>query len=714
MAAGVPSGWTLEVKFDGTNWVDITSSCERIGITQRGRPSEYDDASAAILTAELLNPAGSFTPDNPLSPYYPHVVEDVSVRLTVTRAAVSYVRFLGTATNWEPDGVSAADATVTLSAVDPLGPAASAPPLYSEWCEQCLINAADGIDVWSPDGASARAAVGGASTLRNIGTLPSGVSQLGTATVIPSATGWGDVAIGSADGVALDGAITLTSSSTIGPVIRLVPSKLGLLQMAMWIRVDVGFRPPSGLTSYVVQAWANGNELFTLRLLNNLDVATDLWLYDGTPAQVGRLQPGVDDGQWHLLLFQQSQTTPTSTSVWCDPERAVAWTTAADIRTVTRVYVGGFTNPSAEGKAANCSTVTLGAIELDRGLGVIQRDFAKPGSVTRFAGGRVTSGFALYAAASLPGGITITGSDNRLVVRSDITGRTALDCLQELARTVGGLIWARPDGVIEFRQPDVMRPSAVSVTLDAEADLEAGNGLAWKRSIDSAPTQVTVTTPVGEVLVSGSGTSRARSIQACSATLADAASVASGMMNYSRRLRPPALAIELTTAANDLYSAVMTMAVGSRIRLTNIPQALLGWTYVDLFALGWSEEYTRESVKFTIDCTPADPDDGIWDTNRWAWGTGIATVTGGTCVGNTGTGTVIATWTDGSPISTSAGDYPCDLNWNGERITIGSAPAGSTSPQTLTVTARGVAPSIARSHSTGEPVDAWDASWWAI
>ena len=48
--------------------------------------------------------------------------------------------------------------------------------------------------------------------------------------------------------------------------------------------------------------------------------------------------------------------------------------------------------------------------------------------------------------------------------------------------------------------------------------------------------------------------------------------------------------------------------------------------------------------------------------------------------------------------------WPSDLDWNGEIITC-SAPGGSTSPQTLTVTARGVDASVARSHSAGEVID---------
>jgi hypothetical protein len=47
---------------------------------------------------------------------------------------------------------------------------------------------------------------------------------------------------------------------------------------------------------------------------------------------------------------------------------------------------------------------------------------------------------------------------------------------------------------------------------------------------------------------------------------------------------------------------------------------------------------------------------------------------------------------------------PFDLDLNGERVTV-TAVTG-TGPWTLTVV-RGVAPTVARAHAAGEPVEAW-------
>jgi hypothetical protein len=72
----------------------------------------------------------------------------------------------------------------------------------------------------------------------------------------------------------------------------------------------------------------------------------------------------------------------------------------------------------------------------------------------------------------------------------------------------------------------------------------------------------------------------------------------------------------------------------------------------------------------------------------------------------------ISAWAE-TAMSTNAGDYPMDLNINGERVTVTSAPAGGLSPQTVTIT-RGVAPSVARAHAANETVEVWDAARWAF
>jgi hypothetical protein len=108
---------------------------------------------------------------------------------------------------------------------------------------------------------------------------------------------------------------------------------------------------------------------------------------------------------------------------------------------------------------------------------------------------------------------------------------------------------------------------------------------------------------------------------------------------------------------------------------------------------------------------------GCFVASAYAWESFAAPIVAVSAGGGRYTGTVTAsndtsvtvTWSGSSTLSTDSGDYPMDLDINGERVTVSTAPAGSTSPQSLILSARGVAPTVARSHGSGEPVEVWDA-----
>jgi hypothetical protein len=80
---------------------------------------------------------------------------------------------------------------------------------------------------------------------------------------------------------------------------------------------------------------------------------------------------------------------------------------------------------------------------------------------------------------------------------------------------------------------------------------------------------------------------------------------------------------------------------------------------------------------------------------------------------NSGTSVSITTAAGKPTLTTNASMYPLDLVIDGERVTVASAPAGSSSPQTVTVT-RGVAPTVAVAHSAGAQIDVWYAATYAL
>ena len=181
--------------------------------------------------------------------------------------------------------------------------------------------------------------------------------------------------------------------------------------------------------------------------------------------------------------------------------------------------------------------------------------------------------------------------------------------------------------------------------------------------------------------------------------------------NATAKLSLEQLTVDLANTGNDLWASTLALELGVRIRLSNLPSTYYGWTYADVYPYGWTEEWDQQRAKFTFDTEPADaPPEGYVDDatyGRTSGDSGTATVTSGTAVGTTGTGTMVVTTSTGPALSNAAGDYPQDFDWNGERVTVTAAPAAAASPQTLTITARGVAPSVARSHSAGEPITPW-------
>jgi len=296
-------------------------------------------------------------------------------------------------------------------------------------------------------------------------------------------------------------------------------------------------------------------------------------------------------------------------------------------------------------------------------------------------------------------------------------GATFGDTFAKLATTTGATWWVRPtDGMPRWIAPAATRPITATATITLESDDDIGPGQAWMSGATSRPTRVTVSSPAGKVVVvdtvseaAGAPVSEAN-LDTFSPTTTSAADPGYARLNQSTRLRLASFSVDLVTAQTDLYTALCGSSFpGMRLTVAGVPSAAFGYTMTDVYAQGWNEHIDSGSYVWKFDTTPADaPSDGRFDDatyGRFAWGDGAATVTGGTAVGTTSNGTLIITTPSGPCLSVSAGSFPLDLDWNGERVTITSAPASSTSPQTVTTTARGVGGTVARIHSTGEAVD---------
>ena len=101
-------GFKAELNLNGT-WTDITAYVmlrDQVTISGMGRADETGTITASSLTLTLRND-GRFTPRNSSSPYYPNIVRNCQVRISVnaisaTGTAYNGYRFFGEISSWPP------------------------------------------------------------------------------------------------------------------------------------------------------------------------------------------------------------------------------------------------------------------------------------------------------------------------------------------------------------------------------------------------------------------------------------------------------------------------------------------------------------------------------------------------------------------------------------------------------------------------------------
>lgn len=728
MALGGPTSWLLEVQWDGTTFVDESAYLKADAIVEitRGRTRESDDIQVGTMTCVLDNArvtvaagvadttqVGRFTPDSPLSPLWPNVTDGKRVRFTVTRGGTPSVRHRGrgtVSTPVLPDGDVAA-AEVGFESVDVLATVAGRDPLRCNQVERALVaSRTNPYDIF-PFEPGAQP-----TELPNLG------NGGGTATLLRPLSGVGAAELVAPEGIQADGALSLKAKDGVGPVVYI---RTGVVAAGGTANdVIVPFRTNERVTAggddkYVVLARdASGAELWSVRLFDSAG-RTDLNFYDGAGTLVGTMYGGWSpigsadgDDQWFAIWLRYDSVGDLTTAFLVrtiDDTVITAFTaTGVDVRNTRDVILGGFAQRRTRRKQTRCVTAQYGPTLIGGpalvGTARLSADisetaFTRAGNIAAFAG-VAREGF---------------GSTDRLIAITATSGRSAFDCLAEICRSTGATIVASPTlaDTVRLLLPNLLRSPNVALTLDADADLAGGDGIIWSKG--SGFSSVTATYPGGSVTYTDP-TRPAREGQITVAALSESHAVecASAIVNTARQLRIEQLTIDLAGASNDLWSAVMALEVGARIRVTlgaaTSPLARhYGRTYVNVYVLGWTERYGEGVAEWVIDTIAADdPVAARFDSverGRFAARPGTITVTGGTAVGTTGVGTIVATTAPGEPaITVAPAAYPLKLDWSGEYVLIPSPPASATSPQTLTIGTRGVDMTIARVHATGEPL----------
>lgn len=100
-------------------WTDVTPYVRSIQ-TKRGRNDELDQYQAGTCSVVLDNRDRRFDPLHSGSPYAPNVVPRKQLRVRATYGATTYPVFRGFIEGWPQEYEADADATVSITAVDPL------------------------------------------------------------------------------------------------------------------------------------------------------------------------------------------------------------------------------------------------------------------------------------------------------------------------------------------------------------------------------------------------------------------------------------------------------------------------------------------------------------------------------------------------------------------------------------------------------------------
>ena len=749
MASGFPASSTVEIEFTSGTWTDVTTYVDwNQGVEiKQGRASEFDDVSPGEITFTLYNLPDTttgispFTPDSPISPYYPNITKGKRVRFKVTKSATTYQRFIGWIQAWSvslPDSV--AEATVSVTAVDRLG-IQNTRPMNALWAENwktVSTNVGASWDVWPFDEQT------NASSFRNLN--PSGQpAQI----IYPSSRGGKLDVSSSPNGLFADGVIGVqkdTTASRSAPYVWVKPSGWDTSTHRQFM---FSFRSTEKSNDQIVAALyatSTPRTYTTAQIVLAANGQLQWWV----SGSLSPARPGVDvdmavggyspsdsglrynDGKWHtIFMLDDTDTaqwvcfidggyqTPGTTGatvfliVGSDP-----YTGSGDATTRTRAISLGGAEKNAYGFNGDIGMV---ATNTDNAYVSTQGGYEKwgvPGTnLVQDTIQRVLRA-DLGATASAGTDYTLTGSNDRLISMGPTGGSNVGDIMSTLARTVGGTYWINPTtGLPTFILSDANRPTSVTATVDLSADDDISQGQQWTQNVVGKPTRVEITSPMTTLVAIDSTAetlgipTNQQSVDTWSADVTSASDAAWARLRIASSLRLSQLSVDLVTAQNDLYAAFLGSSLpGMRIRVTSIPTGFIGVSQVDAYVQGWTEKYSSTGVVWSFDTTPADaPGEAVFDTSRFSWGDGVCTVSACTASATS----LTLTWTGTAALSTTAGDYPLDLNVNGERVTVTTAPSGSTSPQTVTVT-RGVSPTVARAHVAGETVDVWNGYTYAF
>jgi hypothetical protein len=702
---GLPDGVTVEIEFTASVWTDVTTyvSAESKVSVRAGRTTEFDDVGPSTCTLVLRNDDGRFTPDSAGSPYYPDVIEGRRIRVTVTESATDYPLFTGSILSWEPNyaGGMLSNGTVTVTANDALATLALH-TFDSRWVEETRAlarTAATWADIYILKGAASTAA------WDNIGVTTGG--DYGTATLVPAASAIGEVSYGTPSSLILDGSAEFKPVGN-GIVANIIPAAAPQV-VSFWMQVAVGVIEGG---RHVITLRNGGGEFGSVRITGGGPERLDVNDTAASVFPLATLVADVADAAWRLVTLTASAGS-TVISVTGVDGTVSSYTAPFDLTAATSLVLGG---EIADGTQFHCPSVTIASLCIAGDASVV------PAYTVALAGSTYLH-TALYSTyqSYVPELTTwaTTGGEVRTIGEPVWVGQTALAVLQTLARTINGVAYVDGSGNVTLAAADVVRPGVSAASLDIEQDLDATAAMpTLRRAADSRPTRVTIsyaggtTTLIDTAAEANNQPRREVKLETCASDVTGATFAGSYLLMATNGLRITQVAVDLTTSVTDLWATFLGLYPTQKVTISGFDAALVGEATKVVYVQGWQVALDHQSLVYTLDCSPASQFasasfDAGDEYGRWAWGTGVATGTGGTAMGVTSVGTLEITFTGSYGLTLDAGQYPLYLDWDGEAVRIDAPPGGSTSPQTVTIAARGQLNTAAQVHVSGESVTVW-------
>lgn len=688
-------------------WHDITSDVRAdSGVSiSRGRSDETQQAQPSSCSLTLSNADGRYSPRLPTSPLYGRIGRNTPIAVSVVRDGVERPRFVGEVAKWpNKSNLAQTDVTVEVSAdgiMRRLGQGAS-PIRSAMYRDTTNPSRSDIIAYWPMEDAE------GSTTA--VSGLPSGAPMS-----VKGGPSWGSYTSYAAS----DALPTLGAGKLTGKPVR---HTSGEYSLRFFVAIPAA---GTGATRNLVTLLSNGtSRRWELDVTSGGNLVLTAFSGAGLGSSTSEAGAtwGINGDQVVITLDLDdsgSDVNYTLTAQTANTSSAAGITTDTLSSTFLGYAVGRIDTVIVNDDGA-LTDVAIGHVALANATGALAGSDAVAGHLGETPDERA---LRLATEEALSVDIVTKGADADAVRMGAQSSATILELFQGLADAGDGILFEpRDQAGLALRTRMSMYNQSAAVTLSVSAG-------------DIADVLVPVdddqaTRNDREVVRTGGSSARATLETGAMSIQPPPEGVGRGYDDsitlnlYSDRLaghlawwrlskgtvdlaRFPQVPVRITAETDATLAAqLLALDVGDRLAITDLPEQ---WPPEDLslIIVGYSEEFDEFVHDITFVCAPEAPYRvGPYDVSRYD--TAGSELAADVASGDT---SLSVTTTSGPVWSPNAADWPFDIRIAGEQITV-TAVAGSSSPQTLTVT-RAVN-GVSKVQSAGAAISLWDPAPYAL